>query len=185
MVLNYIWVSFFLIAFVVALVRLIFMGDLEIFPSLFNKTMEMSKLGFEISLGLTGAMTLWLGIMKIGENAGIVAIFYKAVGPLLRKIFPDIPPNHKLFGPLIMNISANMLGLDNAATPMGLKTMEGMQEINLEKDTASNAMIMFLVLNTSGLTILPINIMVIRAQMGAVDPSDILYPPCWQPIFPH
>lgn len=176
MVLNYIWVSFFLIAFVVALVKLIFMGDLEIFPSLFNKTMEMSKLGFEISLGLTGAMTLWLGIMKIGENAGIVAIFYKAVGPLLRKIFPDIPPNHKLFGPLIMNISANMLGLDNAATPMGLKTMEGMQEINLEKDTASNAMIMFLVLNTSGLTILPINIMVIRAQMGAVDPSDIFIP---------
>ncbi len=176
MALNYIWVSFFLIAFVVALAKLIFMGDLEIFPALFNKTMEMSKLGFEISLGLTGAMTLWLGIMKIGENAGIVAMFYKAVGPLLRKLFPDVPPNHKLFGPLIMNISANMLGLDNAATPMGLKAMEGMQEINPEKEKASNAMIMFLVLNTSGLTILPINIMVIRAQMGAVDPSDIFIP---------
>jgi len=136
----------------------------------------MSKLGFEISLGLTGAMTLWLGIMKIGENAGIVKLFYKAVGPLLRKLFPDIPPNHKLFGPLIMNISANMLGLDNAATPMGLKTMEGMQELNKDKDTATDSMIMFLVLNTSGLTILPISIMVIRAQMGAVDPSDIFIP---------
>ena len=176
MVLNYIWVSFFLIAFLVALAKLIFLGDLEVFPNLFNKTMEMSRLGFEISLGLTGAMTLWLGIMKIGENAGIVSLFYKAVGPLLRKLFPDIPPNHKLFGPLIMNISANMLGLDNAATPMGLKTMEGMQELNKDKDTATDSMIMFLVLNTSGLTILPISIMVIRAQMGAVDPSDIFIP---------
>ena len=176
MVLNYIWISFFLIAFIVGLIRLIFLGDVEIFPALFNSVMDMSKLGFEISLGLTGAMTLWLGIMKIGENAGIVSIFYKLMGPLLRKIFPDIPENHHLFGPLIMNVSANMLGLDNAATPMGIKAMEGMQELNKNKDEASNSQIMFLVLNTSGLTILPINVMVIRAQMGAVDPSDIFIP---------
>lgn len=176
MVLNYIWVSFFLIAFVIGLVRLIFFGDVDIFPNLFNSTMSMAKLGFEISLGLTGAMTLWLGIMKIGENGGIVRIFYKLMGPLLKRLFPEIPENHSLFGPLIMNVSANMLGLDNAATPMGIKAMEGMQEINPSKDTASNAQIMFLVLNTSGLTILPINVMVIRAQMGAVDPSDIFIP---------
>ncbi len=176
MVLNYIWISFFLIAFIVGLIRLIFLGDIDIFPDLFNSTMDMAKLGFEISLGLTGAMTLWLGIMKIGENAGIVTIFYRIMGPLLKKIFPDIPKNHKLFGPLIMNVSANMLGLDNAATPMGIKAMEGMQELNEKEDTASNAQIMFLVLNTSGLTILPINVMVIRAQMGAVDPSDIFIP---------
>ncbi|MCG8310682.1 MAG: spore maturation protein [Cytophagales bacterium] len=176
MVLNYIWISFFLIAFMIGLVRLIFWGDVEIFPNLFNATMDMAKLGFEISLGLTGAMTLWLGIMKIGENGGIVSIFYRLTGPLLRKIFPDIPANHKLFGPLIMNVSANMLGLDNAATPMGIKAMEGMQELNKNEDRASNAQIMFLVLNTSGLTILPINVMVIRAQMGAADPSDIFIP---------
>jgi spore maturation protein SpmA len=176
MALNYIWISFFLIAFIIGLIRLIFLGDVEIFPALFNSVMDMSKLGFEISLGLTGAMTLWLGIMKIGENAGIVAIFYKLMGPLLKKIFPDIPENHPLFGPLIMNVSANMLGLDNAATPMGIKAMEGMQELNKDKDTASNSQIMFLVLNTSGLTILPINVMVIRAQMGAADPSDIFIP---------
>lgn len=176
MVLNYIWISFFLIAFIIGLIRLIFFGDVEIFSNLFNSVMDMAKLGFEISLGLTGAMTLWLGIMKIGENAGIVSIFYRLTGPFLRKIFPDIPKNHKLFGPLIMNVSANMLGLDNAATPMGIKAMEDMQELNEDKDTASNSQIMFLVLNTSGLTILPINIMVIRAQMGAVDPSDIFIP---------
>jgi len=176
MVLNYIWISFFLIAFIIGLVRLIFFGDVEIFSNLFNSVMDMAKLGFEISLGLTGAMTLWLGIMKIGENAGIVSIFYRLSGPFLKKIFPDIPKNHKLFGPLIMNVSANMLGLDNAATPMGIKAMEDMQELNEDKDTASNSQIMFLVLNTSGLTILPINIMVIRAQMGAVDPSDIFIP---------
>jgi len=176
MVLNYIWVSFFLIAFIIGLIRLIFFGDVEVFPNLFNSTMEMAKKGFEISLGLTGAMTLWLGIMKIGEKGGIVSIFYRLTGPFLRKIFPDIPENHKLFGPLVMNISANMLGLDNAATPMGIKAMEGMQELNKSDDTASDSQIMFLVLNTSGLTILPINVMVIRAQMGAVDPSDIFIP---------
>ena len=176
MVLNYIWVGFFLIAFVIGLARLIFLGDVDIFPAMFNKTLEMAKTGFDISLGLTGAMTLWLGIMKIGENGGIVQIFYKITGPLLRKLFPGLPADSKAFGPMIMNVSANMMGLDNAATPLGLKAMEEMQVHNTQKDTASNAQIMFLVLNTSGLTILPINVMVIRAQMGAVDPSDIFIP---------
>lgn len=176
MVLNYIWIAFFLIAFVIGLIRLIFFGDVEIFPALFNSTMDMAKTGFNISLGLTGAMTLWLGIMKIGENGGIVQVFYKLTGPLLRKLFPGLPADSKAFGPMIMNVSANMMGLDNAATPLGLKAMEEMQVHNTQKDTASDAQIMFLVLNTSGLTILPINVMVIRAQMGAVDPSDIFIP---------
>lgn len=152
------------------------MGDVEIFPALFSSTLDMAKTGFEISLGLTGAMTLWLGIMKIGENGGIVNIFYKLTGPLLRRLFPGLPADSKAFGPMIMNVSANMMGLDNAATPLGLKAMEEMQVHNAQKDTASDAQIMFLVLNTSGLTILPINIMVIRAQMGAADPSDIFIP---------
>lgn len=176
MVLNYIWIAFFLIAFVIGLIRLIFFGDVEIFPALFNSTMDMAKTGFNISLGLTGAMTLWLGIMKIGENGGIVNIFYKLTGPLLRKLFPGLPPDSNAFGPMIMNVSANMMGLDNAATPLGLKAMEEMQVHNKDKNTASDAQIMFLVLNTSGLTILPINVMVIRAQMGAADPSDIFIP---------
>ena len=176
MVLNYIWIAFFLIAFAIGLARLIFLGDVEIFPALFSSTLDMAKTGFEISLGLTGAMTLWLGIMKIGENGGIVNIFYKLTGPLLRRLFPGLPADSKAFGPMIMNVSANMMGLDNAATPLGLKAMEEMQVHNAKKDTASDAQIMFLVLNTSGLTILPINIMVIRAQMGAADPSDIFIP---------
>ena len=176
MALNYIWIGFFLIAFVVGLVRLIFLGDVTIFPEMFNKTLEMSKTGFEISLGLTGAMTLWLGLMKIGEKGGIVNIFYKLTGPLLRKLFPSLPADSTAYGPMIMNISANMMGLDNAATPLGLKAMEEMQKSNPDKDTASDAQIMFLVLNTSGLTILPINVMVIRTQMGAADPSDIFIP---------
>ena len=176
MALNYIWISFFLVAFVVGLVRLIFFGDFTVFPEMFNKTLEMSKTGFEISLGLTGAMTLWLGIMKVGEKGGIVNIFYKLTGPLLRKLFPSLPADSTAYGPMIMNISANMMGLDNAATPLGLKAMEEMQKSNPDKETASDAQIMFLVLNTSGLTILPINVMVIRTQMGAADPSDILIP---------
>ena len=176
MVLNYIWVSFFLIAFVVALFKLVFMGDVSVFPDMFNKTLEMAQVGFEISLGLTGAMTLWLGIMKIGENGGIVHIFYKLMGPLLRRLFPGLPADSDAFGPMIMNVSANMMGLDNAATPLGLKAMEEMQKSNPHKDEASDAQIMFLVLNTSGLTILPINVMVIRTQMGASDPSDIFIP---------
>jgi spore maturation protein SpmA len=176
MVLNYIWIGFFLIAFVIGLIRLIFLGDVEIFPALFNSTLDMAKTGFEISLGLTGAMTLWLGLMKIGEKGGIVNIFYRLTGPLLRRIFPSLPPDSKAYGPMIMNVSANMMGLDNAATPLGLNAMEEMQKHNPSKDTASDAQIMFLVLNTSGLTILPINVMVIRTQMGAADPSDIFIP---------
>ena len=176
MVLNYIWISFFLIAFVIGLIKLIFLGDVEIFPALFNSTLDMAKTGFEISLGLTGAMTLWLGLMKIGEKGGIVNIFYRLTGPLLRRIFPSLPPDSKAYGPMIMNVSANMMGLDNAATPLGLSAMEEMQKHNPNKDTASDAQIMFLVLNTSGLTILPINVMVIRTQMGAADPSDIFIP---------
>jgi len=176
MVLNYIWISFFLIAFAVGLIKLVFFGDFEIFPKLVQNTFSSAKTGFEISLYLTGVLCLWLGIMKIGEKGGIVHIIYRAVGPLFSKIFPEIPKNHHSFAPMVMNIASNMLGLDNAATPLGLKAMEGMQELNPKKDTASNSQIMFLVLNTSGLTILPTTIMAYRFQAGAADPSDIFLP---------
>jgi len=176
MVLNYIWISFFLISFVIALIRLIFLGDAEIFPALMTNTYETAKMAFELALGLTGVLALWSGIMKIGEKGGIVKVFYRYLGPFLRKLFPGIPENHPSIGPMIMNISANMLGLDNAATPLGLKAMESMQELNTKKDTASNAQIMFLVLNTSSLTILPITIMLYRSQLGAQDPSDVFIP---------
>jgi spore maturation protein SpmA len=176
MVLNYIWIAFFIVAFIVGLVRLLFFGDMDVFPNMVNGTFDSAKTGFEISLGLTGILTLWLGLMKIGEKGGIVKIFSRIVGPFFAKLFPEIPKNHPAIGSMMMNISANMLGLDNAATPMGLKAMQEMQEINTQKDTASNAMIMFLVLNTAGLTILPISIMVYRAQLGAVNPTDIFIP---------
>ncbi|MCK9270474.1 MAG: nucleoside recognition domain-containing protein [Bacteroidales bacterium] len=176
MVLNYIWIAFFLIAFVTGLVRLLVFGDAEVFPAMVGSTFEMAKLGFEISLGLTGVMTLWLGLMKVGERGGVVAIMARWVGPLFRKLFPDIPPGHPATGSILMNIAANMLGLDNAATPLGLKAMDELQSINPKRDTASNPMIMFLVLNTSGLTLIPISIMVYRAQLGAADPSDIFLP---------
>ncbi|MFC2125341.1 nucleoside recognition domain-containing protein [Bacteroidota bacterium] len=176
MALNVIWISFFLVAFVIALVRLIFFGDMEIFPALMNNTFDTAKLAFELALGLTGVLALWLGIMKIGEKGGIVRYMTIAFGPFLHKLFPEIPRNHPSIGPLMMNISANMLGLDNAATPLGLKAMEGMQELNPKKDTASNAQIMFLVLNTSSLTILPITILLYRHQLGAADPSDVFIP---------
>ena len=176
MVLNYIWVAFFIIAFIVGLIRLIFFGDAEIFPAMMNSTFEMAKTGFEISLGLTGVMTLWMGLMRVGEAGGIVNLISKAVGPLFRRLFPEIPEGHPASGSIMMNIAANMLGLDNAATPLGLKAMTQLQEINPDKEKASNAMIMFLVLNASGLTIIPISIMVYRAQMGAADPSDIFIP---------
>ncbi len=176
MVLNYIWISFFLIAFAVALIKLIFFGDVEIFSAIFKAMMDTSKVGFEISLGLTGVLTFWLGIVKVGEKGGMVNIMYKAVGPFFRKLFPEIPKNHPVLGPLLLNLSANMLNLDNAATPLGLKAMEGLQELNPHKEKASNAQIMFLVLNTSGLTIFPINIMVFRAQLGAANPADIFLP---------
>lgn len=176
MILNYIWIAFFLIAFVVAMVKLIFFGDVNVFPEIMGSTFDMAKLGFEISLGLTGVMTLWLGLMKVGENGGVIRVMAKVVGPLFRKLFPEIPKDHTVTGSIMMNLAANMLGLDNAATPLGLKAMTQLQEINPEKDTASNPMIMFLVLNTSGLTLIPISIMVYRAQMGAADPSDIFLP---------
>lgn len=176
MVLNYIWIAFFLIAFVFALVQWIFMGDMEIFPALTQATFDNAKLGFEISLWLTGVMSLWLGIMKIGEKGGMVAILAKITSPLFSRLFPEIPKNHPAMGAMLMNISANMLGLDNAATPLGLKAMHSLQELNPKKDTASNAQIMFLVLNTSGLTIIPISIMVYRSQLGATDPSDVFIP---------
>ncbi len=176
MVLNYIWISFFLIAFAVALIKLVFLGDTEIFSAIFKAMMDTSRVGFEISLGLTGVLTFWLGIVKVGEKGGMVSIMYKAVGPFFRKLFPEIPKNHPVLGPLLLNLSANMLNLDNAATPLGLKAMEGLQELNPHKEKASNAQIMFLVLNTSGLTIFPINIMVFRAQLGAANPADIFLP---------
>jgi spore maturation protein SpmA len=176
MVLNYIWVAFFIIAFVVGLFRLIFMGDVSIFPEMMNSTFDMARTGFEISLGLTGVMTLWMGLMKVGESGGIVNLMSKAVGPLFSRLFPEIPKGHPASGSIMMNIAANLLGLDNAATPLGLKAMTQLQELNKDKDTASNAMIMFLVLNASGLTLIPVSIMVYRAQLGAADPSDVFIP---------
>jgi spore maturation protein SpmA len=161
---------------VVGLVKLIFMGDTEVFTAMMNSTMEMAKTGFEISLGLTGVLTLWMGIMKVGEDGGVVRIFSKLIGPFFRKLFPELDEKHPANVSIMMNIAANMLNLDNAATPMGLKAMQEMQATNPKKDTASNAQIMFLVLNTSGLTLLPISIMVYRAQLGAVNPSDIFIP---------
>jgi len=176
MALNYIWIGFFLIGFLVALGRMIFAGDTEIFSAMVNSTFEMAKTGFEISLGLTGVMTLWLGLMRIGEKGGMIQIFSKVFGPFFHKLFPEIPANHPVNGSIMMNLAANMLGIDNAATPLGLKAMSQLQELNPKKDTASNSMIMFLVLNTSGLTLIPVSIMVYRAQMGAADPSDVFIP---------
>ena len=176
MVLNYIWIAFFLIAFVVAVVRLVFMGDTGVFPAIINSTFDSAKTAFDISLGLTGVLSLWLGIMKIGELGGVINMFSRVLSPLFTKLFPDIPKGHPVTGSIFMNLAANMLGLDNAATPLGLKAMEGLQELNTKKDTASNPMIMFLVLNTSGLTIIPISIMVYRAQLGAAQPTDVFVP---------
>ena len=176
MVLNYIWIAFFLIAFAIALFRLVFLGDVEVFPEIINSTFSSSKTAFEISLGLTGVLSLWLGIMKIGEKGGVIDLFARVLSPIFTKLFPDIPKGHPVTGSIFMNLAANMLGLDNAATPLGLKAMEGLQELNPKKDTASNPMIMFLVLNTSGLTLIPISIMVYRAQMGAAQPTDVFVP---------
>ncbi len=176
MVLNYIWISFFIIAFALASIRLIFSGDTNVFPEIIGSTFESSKIAFDISIGLTGVLSLWMGIMKIGEKGGVIGVFSKILSPIFSKLFPDIPKGHPVTGSIFMNLAANMLGLDNAATPLGLKAMEGLQELNPQKDTASNPMIMFLVLNTSGLTIIPISIMVYRAQMGAVQPTDIFIP---------
>ena len=176
MVLNYIWIAFFAIAFVIAVIKLLCFGDTEVFPAIMNSTFDTAKTAFEISLGLTGVLSLWLGVMKIGERGGVVNAMARLLSPVFTKLFPEIPRNHPVFGNIFMNISANMLGLDNAATPLGLKAMEGLQELNAKKDTASNSMIMFLVLNTSGLTLIPVSIMVYRAQMGAAQPTDIFIP---------
>ena len=176
MVLNYIWIAFFVIAFVIALVKLIFMGDFEVFPEMMGSTFESSKAAFKISLGLTGVLSLWLGIMKVGEKGGMVNALARLLSPVFCKLFPDIPKGHPVTGSIFMNIAANMLGLDNAATPLGLKAMEQLQQLNMKKDTATNPMIMFLVLNTSGLTLIPVSIMVYRAQLGAAQPTDIFIP---------
>ena len=195
MVLNYIWIGFFLVAFVIALVKLLFLGDYDVFPAMMDSTFASSKTAFEISLGLTGVLSLWLGVMKVGEKGGVVNMLSRLLSPVFCKLFPDIPKGHPVTGSIFMNIAANMLGLDNAATPLGLKAMEQMEEVKNEelrvkkdsgaisddemerlKVTASNPMIMFLVLNTSGLTLIPVSIMVYRAQMGAAQPTDIFIP---------
>ncbi len=176
MVLNYIWVGFFLISFLLGLFQWIFLGQGDVFPEMLSATFEYSKTAFEISLGLTGVLALWLGFLKIAENAGLINVLARVLGPFLYPLFPQIPKGHPVFGTMVMNFSANMLGLDNAATPIGLKAMDGLQELNENKKAASNSQIMFLVLNTSGLTIIPINVMVYRAQMGAENPADIFLP---------
>jgi spore maturation protein SpmA/spore maturation protein SpmB len=176
MALNYVWIFFFVIAFVIALFKLIFLGNIDTFSEMVTATFEMSKTGFEISLGLTGILAFWSGIMKIGEQGGIVKIISKLIGPFFEKLFPELGKNHPAHGPMMLNFAANMMGLDNAATPMGLQAMKEMQESNPNKEVASNAQIMFLVLNASGLCLIPISIMVYRAQMGAADPSDIFIP---------
>ena len=176
MVLNYIWIAFFIISFVIALGKLIFMGDTTVFSEMMTGSTNSAKNAFELSLGLTGVLSLWMGIMKIGEKSGLVAGLAKLLSPILRVIFPDVPKGHPAMGTMFMNFSANMLGLDNAATPMGLKAMQELQELNPKKDTASNPMIMFLVLNTSGLTIIPVSVLTFRTQMGAANPTDVFLP---------
>ena len=176
MALNYIWIAFFLIGFLVALGQLIFGGNTQIFNELVNAAFSNAKTGFEISLGLTGALALWMGLMKVGERGGVVALLARAAAPLFRRLFPDLPAGHPAYGSIMLNVAANMLGLDNAATPVGLKAMAEMQEVNPKKDTASDAQIMFLVLNASGLTIIPVSIMVYRFQLGATNPADIFIP---------
>ena len=175
MVLNYIWIGFFAIAFLIAAVQLM-LGNTDVFPAIMNSSFDNAKTAFEISIGLTGVLSLWMGIMKIGERSGLVNVLARWLSPLMVRLFPEIPAGHPVFGHIFMNFSANMLGLDNAATPLGLKAMEGLQELNKQKDTATNAMIMFLVLNTSGLTIIPVGVMVYRAQMGAAQPTDVFIP---------
>ena len=176
MVLNYIWIFFFAVAFIVALFRLVIGGDTEVFSAMMTSTFDMSKTGFEISLGLSGVLALWLGIMKFGGRGGAVQVMSGMINPFFRRLFPGLPQDSPAHGSIMMNLAANMLGLDNAATPMGLKAMQQMQEVNTRKDAASNAQIMFLVLNTSGLTIVPVSIMVYRAQLVAANPTDIFIP---------
>lgn len=176
MVLNYIWIAFFLIAFVVAVGKLVIGGDTAVFNEIINASFASAKTGFEISLGLTGILSLWLGIMKIGEKGGVIQAFARLAAPVFSKLFPDIPRDHPVTGSIFMNLSANLLGLDNAATPMGLKAMQQLQELNPNKESASNSMVMFLCINASGLTLIPITIMMYRAQLGAANPSDVFLP---------
>ena len=176
MALNYIWIGFILISFLVALVQLLFFGNGQVFVDIVDSTFFNAKEGFRISIGLTGILALWMGIMKIGENGGIIKIFSRAVSPLFRRLFPDIPKDHPASGSILLNLSANILGLDNAATPAGLKAMQELQEINPDKTKASNPMIMFLVLNASGLTLIPVSVMALRSEMGAVNPTDVFIP---------
>ena len=176
MVLNYIWIAFVLIAFVVAVGKLVIGGDTAVFTEIINASLASAKTGFEISLGLTGILSLWLGIMKIGEKGGVIQAFARLAAPVFSKLFPDIPRDHPVTGSIFMNLSANLLGLDNAATPMGLKAMQQLQELNPNKESASNSMVMFLCINASGLTLIPITIMMYRAQLGAANPSDVFLP---------
>ncbi len=176
MALNYIWIGFFVIAFVIALIKLIFFGDIQVFNEIMGAIFDRAKLGFELSLGLTGVLALWMGIMKIGERGGVVKVLTRMVSPFFSKLFPEIPKDHPAMGSMMMNLSANMLGLDNAATPLGLEAMKDLQEINPKKDTASNAQIMFLVLNTSGMTLIPVSILALRASAGAIQPTDVFIP---------
>ncbi len=176
MALNYIWIAFFLIGFVVAIFQLVFLGNTQIFTDLVNSIFDNAKSGFEISLGLTGALTLWMGLLKVGEKGGVVNILGRAIAPLFKRLFPEVPKDHPAHGSIILNLSANMLGLDNAATPMGLKAMKELQELNPSKDVASNAQIMFFALNAAGLTIIPVSIIVYRIQMGAENPADVFIP---------
>ena len=176
MVLNYIWMAFFLIAFVVATGKLLIGGDLDVFTHIIQATFDSAKTGFEISLGLTGILSLWLGIMKIGERGGVIQAFARLAAPVFSRLFPQIPKNHPVTGSIFMNLSANLLGLDNAATPMGLKAMQQLQELNRDKQVASDPMIMFLCINASGLTLIPIAVMMYRAQLGAANPSDVFLP---------
>lgn len=176
MILNYIWISLILLAIIIGLIQAVWMGNIEIFSDILNSTFTNAKTGFELSLGLAGILSLWMGIMKIGEKAGVVNTLGKGVAPFFTRIFPEIPKNHPVFGSMLMNIAANMLGLDNAATPMGLKAMGELQELNIDKSKASNAMIMFVVLGASGLTLIPTTIMAYRAQLGATNPADVFLP---------
>ncbi len=176
MVLNYIWIAFFIVTFAVALCQTLFTGNLTIWSEIMNACFAAAKNAFEISLGLTGVLTLWLGLMKVGEKGGLISLFARAMSPLFSRLFPGIPKGHPALGSMFMNMSANMLGLDNAATPLGLKAMREMQELNTKKDTATDAMLMFLVLNASGLCLVPIGVMTYRAQLGAANPSDVFIP---------
>ena len=176
MVLNYIWIAFFIVAFVMALVRTFVWGDLQVWSEIMSASFTSAATAFEIALGLTGILSLWLGLMKIGERAGVINFFGRLVSPLFTRLFPGVPKEHPAMGSIFMNVSANMLGLDNAATPLGLKAMQELQTLNKQKDTATDAMIMFLILNASGLCFIPISIMMYRAQAGAANPTDIFLP---------